>query len=98
MSAPVVIAKQNRLMRRYRQAGATAPESACVPEDIGCRDSWVFRRMVFRGVFVEAKPGQFYIDEIAAGEFVRLRRARMLWWLAIVLGLCGLVMLASRLM
>jgi hypothetical protein len=42
---------------------------------------------------VEAKPGRYYIDETAAGEFVRVRRVRLLWWLAIVLVLCALIVL-----
>jgi hypothetical protein len=45
---------------------------------------------------VETKPGRYYVDEIAADTFVRVRRAKALGMLAIVVGLCGLAMLASR--
>jgi hypothetical protein len=54
--------------------------------------------LVTRGVFVETKPGRYYVDEIAADNFVRVRRAKTLGVLAIVLGLCGLAMLAIQLM
>jgi hypothetical protein len=40
----------------------------------------------------------YYVDEIVADNFVSARRTRALGMLAIVLGLCGLAMLASCLM
>jgi hypothetical protein len=95
-AAAVIVARQNKLIRRFRDAGATAPEFARSPEDLGCRNSWIFRRLVTRGVFLEAKPGRYYVDEVAAETFLRVRRARALGMLAIVLGLCGLAMLASH--
>jgi hypothetical protein len=95
MSGAAVVAAQNKLMRRFREAGATSPPSACTPEDVGCRNSWIFRRMTARRVFVEAKPGRYYIDEMASGDFIRMRRARMLWALAVVLALCGLMVLVT---
>ncbi len=97
-AAAVIVARQNQLIRRFREAGATAPEFAQSPEDLGCRNSWIFRRLVTGGVFVETKPGRYYVNEFAADEFVRVRRARALGMLAIVAGLCGLVMLASQLL
>jgi hypothetical protein len=96
--AAVFVAKQNKLIRRFREAGATAPQFARMPEDLGCRNSWIFRRLVTRGVFVETKPGRYYVDEVAADEFVRVRRAKALGMLAIVVGLCGLAMLVSQLL
>jgi hypothetical protein len=98
MSGAAIIAKQNRLMRRFRQACATTPDSARTPQDLGCRDSWIFRRLVERGVFVEGKPGRYYVDEVAADEFVRVRRAWALGVLAVVLGLSGLAALVTSLM
>ena len=63
MSGAVVVVHQNRLMRQFREAKATAPKSASTLTDIGCRNSWVFRRMVARGVFIETNDGRFYMDE-----------------------------------
>ncbi len=80
MSAAVIILKQNQLMRRFAAAEATAPTTAKVPEDIGCRQSWIFRRMVARGVFVPVGNGRFYMDVDAAAEFKRRRGARLLFW------------------
>ncbi|NLS97637.1 MAG: hypothetical protein GXX96_36315 [Planctomycetaceae bacterium] len=85
MSGAVVVMSQNRLMRRFQDAKATDPKSARTLADIGCRNSWIFRRMVVRGVFVETEDGRFYIDEDAASRFVK-RRWRVAWiFLALVI-------------
>ena len=91
MSGAAIILHQNKLMRRFRQAGATSAAEARRLEELPCRNSWIFRRLVSRGVFVETKPGRYYMDEQSAAEFVRQRRSRMLWVLAIVIVLCLLV-------
>jgi hypothetical protein len=45
-AAAVIVTRQNKLIRRFREAGATAPKFARTPEDLGCRNSWIFRRLV----------------------------------------------------
>jgi hypothetical protein len=75
MSGGVILMHQNRLMRRFRDAMATDPKSATTLADIGCRNSWIFRRMVARGVFIDTGEGQYYMDEDAARWFVK-RRSR----------------------
>ena len=83
-----VIMHQNRLMRRFQDAQATSPKSAVTLADLGCRNSWVFRRMVARGVFVETGDGRYYMDEKAAQWFVKMRRRRMLTFLAVAVVIC----------
>jgi hypothetical protein len=84
MSGAAIIMKQNRLMRNFRTANATSPALARMPEDIGCRQRWIFRRMAARGVFVPVGDGKFYMDEEAARNFVQLRRGRALITLLIL--------------
>ena len=88
MSGGAVVMHQNRLMRRFRDAGSTSPKSAVALADIGCRNSWVFRRMAARGVFVETGEGRFYMDEDAARLFVEARRRRMLTFLVVAVAIC----------
>ncbi len=85
MSGAAIILQQNRLMRRFADAGATNPATAKVPEDIGCRRSWVFRRMVSRGVFAPVGDGRFFLDVEAADEFRRRRRRTALIFIGVVL-------------
>jgi hypothetical protein len=83
MSGAVVM-HQNRLVRRFQDARATGPKSAKSLMDIGCRNSWIFRRMAARGAFVKTGDGRYYMDEGAARLFVAARRRRMLTFLAVV--------------
>ena len=85
MSGAVVVLHQNRLMRRFQDAKATDPKSARTLAEIDCRNSWIFRRMAARGVFVETEDGRFYIDEDAARRFVKRRWRVALIFLAVVI-------------
>lgn len=96
MTGAVIVAQQNKMMRRFRDAEALDPDSAQRPEDIGVRNSWVFRKMVERGVFVEGADGLFHIDDQKAAEFVRQRQLRILTFSAIVLVIFIIVMLFIR--
>ena len=78
MSTAAVVLKQNRIMRRFAEAGATSPATAMTPEEIGCRQGWIFRHMEAKGVFVSVGEGRFYLDELAAESFRRRRRNRVL--------------------
>lgn len=91
MSGAVVVMHQNRLMRRFRDAKATDPKSAMTLADIGSRNSWIFRRMVARGVFIETTDGRYYMDEEAARRFVKLRWRTMLVFLAVVIVLFAIL-------
>jgi hypothetical protein len=73
MSGSMIVRKQNRYMRRFTEAGAVDPDRAVTPEEAGCRDSWVFRRMVRWGVFVSCGQDRYYLDEEAAAAFRRWR-------------------------
>jgi hypothetical protein len=85
MSGAVVVMHQNRLMRRFRDAKATTPKSARTLAEIGCRNSWIFRRMVAGGVFIETSDGRYYMDEDAARWFVKRRWRVILIFLAVVI-------------
>ena len=81
----VVVVAQNRAMRRFAEAGATAPERAVRMEELGVRRSWVIGRMIVHGVFVPVGDERFYIDLDAAARFRTLRFRRMLIFLAVCL-------------
>jgi hypothetical protein len=95
MSGAVVVMNQNRLMRRFQDAKATGPTSATTLAESGCRNSWIFRRMVARGVFVETDDGRFYMDEDAARRFVRRRwRVAFVFLAVVIIGFAILQLLA----
>ncbi len=80
MSAAAVIAiRRKRLIRRFHEAGATDPDHAIRLEALGERRSWIFDQMIRHGVFRPIPDGRFFMDEGAAVDFLRRRRARALF-------------------
>ena len=73
-------------MRRFKEAGAIEPVRAKSLDELGCRGSLVFNRLVGRGVFVETSPGRYYIDVIKADAFRSRRRAYVLMAVVIAVG------------
>jgi hypothetical protein len=87
--AAAIVARQNKYIRRFQEAGAVSPDTAVDPEQIGCRESFVFRRLVERSVFLATPQGKYYIDVTAAEAFRKSRRERALT--ALMIGLVFVV-------
>jgi hypothetical protein len=77
-AAAVIIIKQNRWMRQCEALGAISPDSAVVAQDIKNTDSWLFKRMVSKGVFILTGDGKLYMDQSAAKQFCTTRRIKMI--------------------
>lgn len=86
MSAAAVIAiRRRRLVRRFRETGATDREHAVKLEALGERRTWVFDQMVRAGVFIPTPDGRYWMDEAAASDFRHRCRVRALVGTAICL-------------
>lgn len=86
MSAAAVIAlRRKRLIRAFREAGATDCDHASTLEQVGQRHTWIFDQLVRRGVFVAAAPGRYFLDERAADAFLAAYRKRALVMVAVLL-------------
>jgi hypothetical protein len=68
--------RRRRLVRRFRDAGATDPGHAVTLESLGERRSWVFDKMAGGGVFLPTENGRFYLDERTAAEYLSQCRSR----------------------
>jgi hypothetical protein len=93
--AAAIVARQNKAIRRFKEAGAVSPETAVELDQIGLRDSRVFRRMVDRDVFKTTVQGKYYMDVDAAEEYRKRRRERALTALLIVLAIAAVVIYLS---
>jgi len=80
MSGVAIIARQNRCMRAFEQAGATSPESARSLKQLELSRSPIFFLLVAHGVMIDVGSGRYYIDLAAAEEFRKRRRKRILIW------------------
>jgi hypothetical protein len=84
-SAAFIVAKQNQYLRCFKEAGAVSPDTAMDLEQVGCRDSRMFRWLVRREVIRLTPEGKYYLDVEAAHAFRQVRRARALVVLVIIL-------------
>jgi hypothetical protein len=82
----LLIARQNRYLRKFAATGAVARDHAKTLREVGVRDSRLFRRLVHGGIFVEAQPGHFYLDPAAGMAYRQRRRQQALMVLAVVVG------------
>ena len=92
----VIVRRQNRYLRAFRDVRAHSPATACLLEDLSLRNTWVFRRMVRRGVFVQTDGARWYVDEQAAEAFLRGRRNRILITVVVALVVIILVLILNR--
>ena len=74
--AAAVIHKQNALISLFNEVGAIDPEHAIFIDEFNIRRSYVFEKMVLRGVFIECEPRRFYIDNSMVPVFIQNRRYR----------------------
>jgi hypothetical protein len=77
-AAAVIMRRQRQLIRGFAERRATCPDAAIAFADLGMRRSWIFDRLVARGVFVDAGQDRFYMNEEAAQAFLQAQRRRAL--------------------
>lgn len=77
MSAAAIIAiRRKKLVKRFREAGATDAAHAVSLDVLGVRRSWIFNQMAKRGAFLPTQDGCYFMDDQVAEEFLRQRRMR----------------------
>jgi len=75
----LIVAKQNRAITRFREAGAFSPASATSLKSAKLCDSFVFRSLLAQGVFHETSAHKFWLDAAGVKAFVSRRRWRLLF-------------------
>jgi hypothetical protein len=96
MSAAIIVIRRKRLIRAFREAGATDRSRAATPEQLGCRRDWIFEQLVRAGVFVARDAGRYYLDEAAAAVFQAKFRKQSLIFTAIFLLILVVVLLIEK--
>lgn len=89
----IIAAKQNRMMRKFEEHGATRAECAQTLDELEISDGFLFRRLVAAGVFRDAGNGRFYIDPERAEIFRARRRAIVLTAVFLSVALLALIFL-----
>ena len=83
MSAAAITIRQKRLIRAFREAGATDRSRAVTLSQLGEQQTSIFDELVQAGVFVAAGAGRYYLDERAVDTFWATYRKRALIFAAI---------------
>jgi hypothetical protein len=84
-ASPVAVASQrNRIMRRFKEAGATAPERSIDPATHQIHQTFVFNKLVREGVLVKVRSHQYYLNEIRAAQYKEQRFQSLLLFLIIL--------------
>ena len=86
----VILIKERHLADAFLRAGATSPERAVFPDDIGTDLTGVGGRRLLRHAVLRATaPGQYYLDE-PTWNAIRSTRRRLVFVLLVVVGLAAL--------
>lgn len=83
-AAIAVIAQRNRIIRRFKESGATAPQRAIDPAMHQIRQNMVFNKLVREGVLIKVSAHHFYLNERRASAYRTERQQTTLVVLAIV--------------
>jgi len=94
--AAIIIIRQNRWMRRFEELGALSPDTAVPPGEIGRTYSWLFQRMVSKGVFLATPDGKLFMDIHKAEQFRSARRTRALVLLVVAVMIAVLILVFAR--
>jgi hypothetical protein len=87
-AAAIILARERRLMEDFVRAGATSPERAVSPDELGVDTSGVgWRRLRDHAILREtgAGTGRYYLD-VEVRDAVRRARIRFLLVLILILG------------
>lgn len=85
MAGEYTIIKQNQYIRIFRKAEAVDRGRAKPLDVLGVRETGIFRRMVGKGVFINAGGDLYYMDPNAARGFIAARRKRVFFMLVLAL-------------
>lgn len=92
----VLLIKERHIVAAFERAGATTPERAQTPADLGVdSDRFAWSRLRDRAIVREADAGRFYVD-IEVWKATRRMRQRILFVVAAVAVLVALIMTLRR--
>jgi hypothetical protein len=92
----VLLIKERHIVDAFERAGATTPELAKEPFDLGVDDGGVaWRRLQDRAILRDAGAGRFYVD-IGTWRATRRMRQRMLLTIAAAIIVLAIFLMLKR--
>jgi uncharacterized membrane protein len=65
---------QKRIIRKFRDEGATHPRQAATLEAVGVKKSGQIKTLVKKKVLIAADENRYYLDEDAADQYFQKKR------------------------
>ena len=65
--------QRSRIIRRFKDAGATSPDHAIDPATRQIHQTYVFNKLVREGVLVKVRSHQYYLNEARAAQYEQQR-------------------------
>jgi len=85
-ASPVAVASQrNRILRRFKDAGATSPDRSIDPATHQIHQTFVFNKLVREGVLVKVRSHQYYLNEARAAQYQEQRYQTLLVFLIVLI-------------
>jgi hypothetical protein len=98
MSAALIVAvERKKLVRLFREAGATDREHTVTLEALGVQHSWMFDQMLHDGVFQATDDGRYFMNDATPVECLHGKR---IWAVvfSVILILFFLILLSFKLL
>ncbi len=89
--AAIIIAMQNKCLRRFLEHNALSPDQAKTVEELGLRKNPFFNRFLRRGILVQTSEDRYYMIPEKAEEFKRQRKRHVFIALAVILAAIALI-------
>jgi len=77
--------QRSRIIRRFKDAGATAPDRAIDPATHQIHQTSVFNRLVREGVLVKARSHHYYLNEARAAQYQQQRYQAVLAFIIVLI-------------
>lgn len=84
-SPKAVASQRTRIIRRFKDAGATASDRAIDPSTHQIHQTFVFNKLVREGVLVKVRSHQYYLNEVRATQYEQQRYQMLLAFLIILI-------------
>jgi hypothetical protein len=74
-AAAIIIKREKDLVEHFRRAGATTPQAAQSPDELGVEDDNLIWRILVKGAVIRTgSEGRYYLDELSWEALGRRRR------------------------
>jgi len=80
----VIAAKIHKYFSRFENAGATSSETSKTLQSFGLDNSILFKRLLRKGIFIQATPGNYYVSRANYDKFRAKRRVNIFLILGII--------------